>query len=43
MSGCTVFYYLNGELPNSKDFDKTIGDYLSFEFAMIMQGKKIFI
>ena len=21
------------------DFDKTVGDYLSFEFSMIMQGK----
>lgn len=34
------FYYFNDELPTEEDFDKTIGDYLSFEFAMIMQGKK---
>ena len=23
-----------------EDFDKTIGDYLTFEFAMIMQGRE---
>lgn len=34
------FYYFNDELPTEADFDKTIGDYLSFEFSMIMQGKK---
>lgn len=34
------FYYFNDELPSELDFDKTIGDYLSFEFSMIMQGKK---
>lgn len=34
------FYYFNDELPTEEDFDKTIGEYLSFEFAMIMQGKK---
>lgn len=34
------FYYFNDELPTEEDFDKTIGDYLSFEFSMIMQGKK---
>lgn len=34
------FYYFNDELPTEEEFDKTIGDYLSFEFAMIMQGKK---
>ena len=34
------FYYFNDELPTEKDFDKTIGDYLSFEFSMIMQGRK---
>ena len=34
------FYYFNDEIPSEKDFDKTIGDYLSFEFSMIMQGRK---
>lgn len=34
------FYYFNDEIPTEADFDKTIGDYLSFEFAMIMQGRK---
>ena len=34
------FYYFNDELPTEEEFDKTIGDYLSFEFSMIMQGRK---
>ena len=34
------FYYFNDEIPSEEDFDKTIGDYLSFEFSMIMQGRK---
>ncbi len=34
------FYYFNDEIPTDVDFDKTIGDYLSFEFSMIMQGRK---
>ena len=34
------FYYFNDEIPTNTDFDKTIGDYLSFEFSMIMQGRK---
>ena len=34
------FYYFNDEIPTEEDFDKTIGDYLSFEFSMIMKGKK---
>lgn len=33
------FYYFNDEIPSDQDFDKTIGDYLSFEFSMIMQGR----
>ncbi|GAB6168825.1 N-6 DNA methylase [Clostridium carnis] len=33
------FYYFNDEIPTDEDFDKTIGDYLSFEFSMIMQGR----
>lgn len=34
------FYYFNDELPEDKDFEKTIGDYLSFEFSMIMQNRE---
>ena len=34
------FYYFNDERPTDADFDKTVGDYLSFEFSMIMQGRK---
>lgn len=34
------FYYFNDVIPTDAEFDKTIGDYLSFEFSMIMQGRK---
>ena len=34
------FYYFNDEIPTEEDFDKTIGDYLTFEFSMIMQGRE---
>ena len=34
------FYYFNDETPTEADFEKAIGDYLSFEFSMIMQGRK---
>lgn len=34
------FYYFNDEIPADADFDKTVGDYLSFEFSMIMQGRQ---
>lgn len=34
------FYYFNDEIPTEADFDKTISDYLSFEFSMIMKGKQ---
>lgn len=33
------FYYFNDEVPAEEDFEKTIGDYLTFEFSMIMQGR----
>lgn len=33
------FYYFNDEIPQAEDFEKTIGDYLTFEFNMIMQGR----
>jgi len=34
------FYYFNDEIPKEADFDKTISDYLAFEFNMIMQGRE---
>jgi len=34
------FYYFNEEIPSDEGFDKIVGDYLSFEFSMIMQGRK---
>lgn len=34
------FYYFNDEIPKEEDFVKTIGDYLTFEFSMIMQGRE---
>lgn len=34
------FYYFNDEIPAEEDFVKTIGDYLTFEFAMVMQGRE---
>ncbi len=34
------FYYFNDEIPTEADFAKTIGDYLTFEFSMIMQGRE---
>lgn len=33
------FYYFNDEIPTDDEFEKTIGDYLSFEFSMIMQNR----
>jgi type I restriction-modification system DNA methylase subunit len=33
------FYYFNDESPSVEDFEKTVGDYLGFEFNMIMQGR----
>jgi len=34
------FYYFNDEIPKEADFDKTISDYLAFEFNMVMQGRE---
>ena len=34
------FYYFNDEIPTEADFEKAIGDYLSFEFSMIMQNRE---
>jgi len=33
------FYYFNDEIPKAADFEKTINDYLTFEFSMVMQGR----
>ncbi len=35
-----AFYYFNDEIPTEENFEKTIADYLSFEFSMIAQGRK---
>lgn len=34
------FYYFNDEIPGMEDFEKTIADYLTFEFSMIMQDRE---
>ena len=34
------FYYFNDEIPTEEDFEKTIGDYLTFEFSMIMNNRE---
>ena len=34
------FYYFNDEVPKEEDFEKTIANYLTFEFSMIMQGRE---
>lgn len=34
------FFYFNDELPTDADFEKAIGDYLTFEFSMIMQNRE---
>lgn len=34
------FYYFNDEIPNEADFSRTISEYLSFEFSMIMQDRQ---
>ena len=33
------FYYFNDEIPNDEDFEKTIADYLSFQFDMYTHGR----
>ena len=35
-----MLFRSNDEIPTDANFDKTIGDYLSFEFSMIMQGRQ---
>lgn len=34
------FYYFNDEIPTDADFEKNIGDYLTFEFSMVMQNRE---
>ena len=34
------FYYFNDEIPTNADFEKAIGDYLTFEFSMVMQNRE---
>ncbi|WP_347090878.1 HsdM family class I SAM-dependent methyltransferase [Staphylococcus ureilyticus] len=33
------FFYYNEEIPTEEDFEKTIADYLSFEFDMKLHGR----
>lgn len=33
------FYYFNDEIPSEEDFQKTMADYLTFEFNMITHGR----
>ena len=33
------FYYFNDEIPSDSDFEKTIADYLSFQFDMFTHGR----
>jgi len=33
------FYYLNDDTPKESEFEKSIGDYLVFEFSMIMSNR----
>lgn len=34
------FFYFNDEIPTDADFEKSIGNYLTFEFSMIMQNRE---
>ena len=34
-----AFYYFNDEIPRVEDFERTMADYLSFEFNMITHGR----
>ena len=34
------YFYFNDETPTDVDFEKTIGDFLTFEFSMIMNNKE---
>ncbi len=39
MSGYTAFIILMMRFQNTKTFDKTMADYLTFEFNMITHGR----
>lgn len=34
-----AFYYFNDEIPSEEDFEKTMADYLTFEFNMLTHGR----
>ena len=34
------FYYYNDEIPTEEEFKKTMADYLSFEFNMVLNNKE---
>lgn len=34
------YFYFNDEIPSDSEFEKAIGDYLTFEFSMIMQNRE---
>ena len=34
------FYYFNDAIPTDADFESAIGDYLTFEFSMVMQNRE---
>lgn len=34
------FYYFNDTIPTDADFERAIGDYLTFEFSMVMQNRE---
>lgn len=34
------FYYFNDEIPTEADFEKAIGEYLSFEFSMVILNRE---
>lgn len=34
-----AFYYFNDEIPTEEDFEKTMADYLTFEFNMLTHGR----
>ncbi|MFC4073480.1 hypothetical protein ACFOUX_03095, partial [Lactococcus lactis subsp. hordniae] len=33
------FFYFNDEIPSEEDFEKTIADYLTFQFDMYVHGR----
>ena len=36
------FYFVSSESPTDADFEKGVGEWLSFEFSMIMQNRSYF-